>query len=147
MNDFILNFTNLRSINLRALRIGENLGDMLPCFKRANLKEISLEMNGIEPDFCLYLKHLINFETIEHLNISYNWIGMEGLEHLKENFKQFKCLRILNLSSNKLFLMPNHRTENLRDMLLDVKDTLEELHLAENTIEKQDFDILAPGLA
>ena len=72
---------------------------------------------------------------------------MEGLEHLKEHFKMFRNLKILNLTSNKLFLMPNHRTENLRDMLLDVKDTLEELHLGENTIEKSDFDILAPGLA
>lgn len=142
-----MNFTNLKSINLRALRIGENIGDMLPCFRRENLRELSLEMNGIEPEFCVYFKHMINFETIEHLNVSYNWIGMEGLEHMKEHFKMFKNLKVLNLSSNKLFLMPNHRTENLRDMLLDVKDTLEELHLAENTIEKLDFDILAPGLA
>jgi Ran GTPase-activating protein (RanGAP) involved in mRNA processing and transport len=104
-------------------------------------------MNGIEPNFCIYFKHMINFETIEHLNISYNWIGMEGLEHIREHFKMFKCLKILNLTSNKLFLLPNHQTENLRDMLLDVKDTLEELHLGENTIEKADFDILAPGLA
>jgi len=142
-----MNFTNLRSINLRALRIGENIGDMLPCFRRDNLRELSLEMNGIEPEFCVYFKHMINFETIEHLNVSYNWIGMEGLEHMREHFKMFKNLKVLNLTSNKLFLMPNHRTENLRDMLLDVKDTLEELHLAENLIEKLDFDILAPGLA
>jgi len=142
-----MNFTHLRSINLKALRIGENLGDMISCFKRENLKELSLEMNGIEPVFCVYLKHMINFDTIEHLNISYNWIGMEGLEHLREHFKMFKKLKVLNLTSNKLFLLPNHRTENLRDMLLDVKDTLEELHLGENIFKKSDFDILAPGLA
>ena len=72
---------------------------------------------------------------------------MEGLEHMKEHFKLFKRLRVLNLSSNKLCLMPNHRTENLRDMLMEVKETLEELHLAENTIENKDFDILAPAIA
>jgi hypothetical protein len=43
--------------------------------------------------------------------------------------------------------MPDRRTENLRDMLLDVSSTLEELHLSENAMEKQDFNILATAFA
>jgi Leucine Rich repeat len=69
------------------MRIGERIGDLIPCFKRDNLKKLSLELNGIEPDFCLYFQHCINFEVLEHLNISHNWIGMQGLEHLKEHFR------------------------------------------------------------
>ena len=41
--------------------------------------------------------------------------------------------------------MPDRRTENLRDMLMDVRYTLEELHLSENAMEKEDFDILMPA--
>ena len=63
---------------------------------------------------------------------------------MKDHFKLFKQLKVLNLSSNKLFLMPDRRTENLRDMLMDVRGTLEELQLNENAMEKEDFDILMP---
>jgi hypothetical protein len=61
---------------------------------------------------------------------------MHGLEHMIDHFKLFKTLKVLKLSSNKLFMMPDRRTENLRDMLSDVGATIEELHLAENSMEK-----------
>lgn len=85
---------------------------------------------------------MLNFEKLEYLNISSNWIGMQGLEHLKVHFRQFQSLKVLKLTSNKLFLMPDHRTEHLKEMLLDIKDTLEEFHIAENAMEKADFEIL-----
>ncbi len=34
LKDFLLHLENLESVNLKALRIGENLGDMIACFKR-----------------------------------------------------------------------------------------------------------------
>lgn len=88
---------------------------------------------------------ILNFQTIQHLNLSHNWIGMQGLEHLKDHFKSFQCLRVLMLSSNKLFLMDDRRTECLRDMLIDVSGTLEELYLAENSMEPEDFECLIPA--
>ncbi len=41
--------------------------------------------------------------------------------------------------------MPDRRTENLRDMLLDVRNTLEEIYLNENAMENEDFDIIMPA--
>lgn len=89
---------------------------------------------------------ILNFETLQSLNISHNWIGMHGLELLIDHFKLFKNLKTLCLGGNKLFTLANHRTENLRDMLLCVNNTLEELHLNENAMEHEDFEILIPAL-
>ena len=132
---------------MRALRIGEKIGDLVAACKSPKLREINLEYNGIEPDFCMYFQMILNFETLEHLDISHNWVGHVGIEHLKDHFRLFKRLRHLNLSSNKIFMMPERRTEYLRDMLKDVSMTLEELHLAENSMESSDFDILSTSLA
>jgi hypothetical protein len=71
---------------------------------------------------------------------------MHGLEHLYDHFKLFKNLKVLNMSSNKLFMMPDIRVENLRDMLYDIKDNLEELYLAENSMENNHFEILSQAL-
>ncbi len=38
--------------------------------------------------------------------------------------------------------MPDRHTEYLKEMLLDVKNTLQEFHIAENAMEKADFEIL-----
>ena len=62
------------------------------------------------------------------------------------HFKRFKNLKVLNLSSNKLFMMSDRRTENFRDMLLDVAGTLEDLNLSENSMEKEDFEIITRAL-
>lgn len=124
---------------MNGLRIGEKLGDLVSLCKNQTLKELSLELNGIEPDFCLYFPMIINFDHLQSLNISHNWIGMAGLEHLKDHFGRFKCLKSLNLSSNKLFMMPDRRTEALKEILRSVKDTLEELDLSMNNMENVDF--------
>ena len=69
---------------LKGLSIGEHLGDIIAATRRPELEELNLELNGIEPEFCQYLTMNINFETIRHLNISHNWIGLHGLERLKD---------------------------------------------------------------
>lgn len=43
--------------------------------------------------------------------------------------------------------MPDRRTDILRDMLGDVSETLEELNLSENAMERTDFDLIMPILA
>lgn len=43
--------------------------------------------------------------------------------------------------------MPDRRTDILRDMLADVSETLEELNLSENAMERTDFDMIMPVLA
>jgi|LauGreDrversion4_2_1035121.scaffolds.fasta_scaffold313351_3 Ran GTPase-activating protein (RanGAP) involved in mRNA processing and transport len=70
MNEFLMRFSNLESINMQAMKIGEHLGDMIPSFRRETIKSIALEQNGIETDFCLYFHHMLNFEKLEYLNIS-----------------------------------------------------------------------------
>ncbi len=89
---------------------------------------------------------LLNFETIQHLNISNNWIGLHGLELLIDHFSLFKSLRVLKIGGNKLFQTPNHRTENLRDILNSIRINLEELFIHENAMENEDFEILIPAL-
>jgi Leucine-rich repeat (LRR) protein len=138
---------NLEALHLKALRIGEKIGDLVAACKNAQIKDINLEYNGIEPDFCLYIQMIVNFETLERLDLSHNWVGHIGLEHMKDHFRSFKRLKALNLSSNKLFMMPDRRTECLRDMLFEVRNTLEELNLAENSMENSDFEILLPVLS
>lgn len=137
---------SLESLHLKALRIGEKIGDLVAACKNASIKDINLEYNGIEPDFCLYIQMIVNFETLEKLDLSHNWVGHTGLEHMKDHFRAFKRLKVLNLSSNKLFMMPDRRTECLKDMLYEVRGTLEELYLAENSMENSDFEILLPSL-
>ena len=64
---------------------------------------------------------------------------MAGLERFKHQFKHFKTLRILNLSNNKLCQDEGHDTRQLREVLLAVKDNLEELYIAENQIKDPDM--------
>lgn len=85
------------------MRIGDHLGELIKACKRPDLKSLDLELNGFEADFCLYFSYVINFETLESFNISNNWIGWIGIERMKDSFKGFKNLKVLKLSSNKLF--------------------------------------------
>lgn len=146
IKDFTLHFKSMTNLHMKGLRIADKLGEVIAACRRPEIKELNLEYNGIEPDFCLYFQHIINYETLEHLNISHNWIGMQGIEHMINHFKRFKNLKVLNLSSNKLFMMSDRRTENFRDMLLDVAGTLEDLNLSENSMEKEDFEIITRAL-
>eukprot|EP00347_Sterkiella_histriomuscorum_P020245 403338537 len=131
-----IKFTNLDTLEI----IGTT------AIKRPQIEEVNLELNGIEPEYCLYFQMLLNFETLQHLNISHNWIGLHGLELIKDQFPLFKNLRILKIGGNKLFLNSDHRTENLRDMLYTLRHNLEELHIHENAMENEDFEILIPTL-
>ena len=136
----------LVTLNLEGLRVSDHLGDFVPASKHTSLKTLSLRLNGIEPESILYMKYLINFETLEHLNIANNWIRMVGIERLKECFSLFKTLKVLNLSANKLFIESPHRTEDLRDMLVEVRKTLTDLDISENAMRCEDLHILTPAI-
>ena len=72
------------------MSIVDNLGDLVTAVKRPRLKKLSLPYNGIEHEFCLYFQHMLNFDTLQHLDLSCNWFGMNGLSRFKDHFKQFK---------------------------------------------------------
>ena len=99
---------------------------------RPKLLTLSLPLNGIEAEYCLYFQHLLNFETLNHLDLSSNWFGMPGLSRFKHTFKQFKCLKVLNLSNNKLCMEEGNDTRDFRDCLQSVAHSLEELLIMEN---------------
>lgn len=82
---------------------------------------------------------MLNFETLEHLDLSCNWFGMPGLGRFKQQFRNFKQLKVLNLSNNKLCNDEGHDTREFRDVLLAVKDQLEELYISENQIKDPDM--------
>lgn len=82
-------FPNIYQLSLKGLRLVDHLADVINACKRDTLKELNLEYNGIEPEMCVYLPMIINFETLEHLNVSHNWLGLHGLELLKDHFGLF----------------------------------------------------------
>lgn len=43
INDFLMLFPYLESINLQAMKIAEHLGDMIPCFRQDKIRAIALE--------------------------------------------------------------------------------------------------------
>ena len=75
---------------------------------------------------------MLNFETLEELNLSSNWFGMAGLDRFKTMFSKFKKLRILNMGNSKLCIDEGSDKRPLRDVLTAVGDTIEELYLSEN---------------
>jgi hypothetical protein len=75
---------------------------------------------------------LLNFDTLMHLDLSSNWFGMQGLSRFKHTFKQFKQLKYLNLSNNKLCADDGNDTQEFRDCLQSVAHSLEELEIMEN---------------
>ena len=54
LNMFILSLTNLESLELCGMSIVDNLGDLVQAVNRPKLKKLSLPLNGIEPESCLY---------------------------------------------------------------------------------------------
>ena len=60
---------------------------------------------------------------------------MPGLSRFKHTFKQFKCLKVLNLSNNKLCNEEGNDTKEFRDCLQSVAHSLEDLLIMENQIE------------
>ena len=96
-------------------------------------------MNGIEPEFCLFFQQILPFDTLQELNLSSNWFGTLGLERFKEQFKQFKQLRVLNLGNLRPYLQEDSDRKVFRNVLDAVKDTLTELHIHENAITEDAF--------
>ena len=115
-----MRFENVEDLQIKGMRIGDHLQDFIKSIKRPQIKHLDLELNGIESESVLYLNYILNFETIVSLNISSNWIGLHGLERIKDNFGAFKSLKILKLGNNKLFRDEHHRTECLWEILFVV---------------------------
>jgi len=61
LSEFIVSFPNLSYLKVSGMRIGDHLGDLVPAFKNSQIKSLILELNGIEPESCLYLNYIINF--------------------------------------------------------------------------------------
>ena len=140
MRDFIMKFENLERLELIGLRLVDHLEDMMQAIKRPKLKHLNLMLNGIEQEYCTYFNYMLNFETIESLNISSNWFGCAGLKRFKEQFKLFKNLRFLSLSNNKLCksvdAIFNHQDHmEIKEVLLACGSGLEELEMCENSME------------
>jgi len=141
--ELILRFPNLTELNLKGMRVGEHIADLAPAAKHAKTKSLNLELNGIEPEYVLYLRYLINFQTLECLDLTGNWIGLGGLTTIKDDFTLFKRLKVLKLGGTKLFKDEPHLTEDLRDMLLAIRNQLTELYIPSNTMRDEDLTILA----
>ena len=79
MNKYILDLENLESLQLIGMSIVDNLGDLVQAVNRPKLKKLSLPLNGIEPEFCLYFQQMLPFDTLEELDLNSNWFGLAGL--------------------------------------------------------------------
>ena len=114
------------------MSITDHLTELAPAIRRPKLKKLVIPYNGIETEYCEYFKHIFSFDTLEELNISCNWFGMRGLARFRQHLVNLSKLRHLNISNNKLCADEGHDTRELRDALLSVKDTVEELFISEN---------------
>ena len=79
LNTFINSFGNLESLEIVGMSIVDNLSELAQAVNRPKLKKLSLPLNGIEPDYCLFFQQMLPFETLEELNLSSNWFGAKGL--------------------------------------------------------------------
>ena len=61
------------------MSIVDNLGDLAQAVNRPKLKKLSLPLNGIEPEFCLFFQSILPFDTLQELDLSSNWFGTMGL--------------------------------------------------------------------
>lgn len=144
INQFVAKMDSLVNLSIIGMQIGEHLGDLVGACKRPNIKSLDLKLNGIEADYCIYFGFILNFNTIEELNLSQNWILLNGLERMTECFGQLKHLKKLSVGSNKLFSDDNRRTEILKDILVLISPTLQVLELPWNSMKNDDLDLLSP---
>lgn len=136
LNSFIKRLENLESIELKGMGIVEHIGELVQAINRPKLHTLKLPLNGIEAEYCLYFTHMLPFETLVHLDLSNNWFGDAGLSRFKHSFKNFKCLKVLNISNNKLCPVEPGLGDvrEFRDTLEAVAHSLEELSICENRI-------------
>ena len=92
----------LKEINLIGTGIGKDLTELLSSFRQDSTRSINLELNGITHDyFKIHFKHMVNFENLQELNISNNWIDLYDLYDVKNEFLKFKNLHTLKMSNCK----------------------------------------------
>jgi Ran GTPase-activating protein (RanGAP) involved in mRNA processing and transport len=148
MSKFITRCANLESLELKGMSIVDHIGDLVQAVNRPQLKTLKLPLNGIEAEYCLYFNHLLSFDSLTHLDLSSNWFGVPGLSRFKHTFKRLSCLKVLNLSNNKLCADEGNDTREFRDCLYAVASTLEELYIDQNQIKDPEMtDFLLEPIA
>ena len=131
LSKFIVRLENLESLELKGMSIVDHIGELVQAVNRPKLHTLKLPLNGIEAEYCLYFTHMLPFSTLIHLDLSNNWFGDAGLSRFKSSFKQFKTLKILNLTNNKLCPVEAGLGDvrEFRDTLDAVAHSLEELYI------------------
>ena len=150
LNSLLLKMKSLDSIVLMGTCIAERIGSLIPVLRQPQIKSITLPYNGITQNcFVSFFKHVFNFETIQELNLSSNWFSTNGLFEVKDELCRFTRLKKLSIATSKLcFGHPENYEPALKlSHVLANLSYLEELDLAENSINEAKFCILAPSLA
>ena len=125
----------------------DHLQDLTVALRRPKLKSLAIPLSGITFEFCLVLNHVLNFETLQSLDISSNWFGLLGLAKLLNSFQKFKALAKLNLNNNKLCYDEERDLRPFADVITAVSSNLRELKIAENSINCTDMVMhLAPAI-
>ena len=76
LNEVIINLPSIQNLKFIGTSIGENLGELCPCFKLPSIKSIDLQYNGIEQNFMKsYFQYMFDFSKLEQLNLGSNWFG------------------------------------------------------------------------
>jgi len=147
LNKFICQLPNLNHLELIGMSIVDHLQDLSQAIKRPKLKSLVLPLNGIEHEYCIYFSHILNFDTLQELDLSSNWFGILGLEKFSTSFTKFSNLKKLNLNNNKLCTHEGHDTRPFRDVLVAVAANLTELSICENSIQDNDMlEFLIPAI-
>lgn len=127
LNTFICRLDQVEHLELIGMSLVDHLQDLTVAIKRPKLKSLAIPYNGITYEFCVIFNHVLNFETLQELNLSCNWFGLPGLEKFCSSFKKFENLKKLNLNNNKLCIEEDKDPRPLRDLLLAVSKNLTEL--------------------
>lgn len=91
---------------------------------------------------------MLNFDTLEELNLSSNWFGLEGLYSIKDELKKFKRLKVLKLGTSKLCFddpADTHNGNKLAEILKNC-ETVEELDLCWNGMNDLKFECIIESL-
>lgn len=132
---------------MQGLGLVDHLQELCVAFQRPKLKALALPYNGLDAAQCEYFKHVINFETLEELNIGYNWFGCQGLHKFKSSFAKFTKLRKLNLNLSKLCTQ-GEDVRHFRDLLQAVATNITDLSISENNVKDCDMvDFLIPAIS
>jgi Ran GTPase-activating protein (RanGAP) involved in mRNA processing and transport len=125
----------VKKLNLEGTGLGHSLSEIVPFFP-SNLSSFGLILNGITPDLCKVFPLLLKSTNITSIDISHNWIGMEGVVNLSLLFLKNK-ITILHLENNKIF-KDDDDPQLLMNLLKNLK-YLQQFYIGKNSMEDEDF--------